>query len=188
MRISLLLLLGAFLTFCSSSNSSRVREIRIQYGEITGVSRVTMPSAAPAGAIVGGFTGLILSSGSSPGRRAAAGVGGAAIGGLAVSALERDRRSYRYQIRFNSGSETSYITENGFLQVGDCVAVERGEYANMRRVSDALCESPPVLRQVVNKRATEASQCHDAKDEVLRATTDQEIDQATRKVRILCQF
>ncbi|MBT8146472.1 MAG: hypothetical protein KJN90_06425 [Gammaproteobacteria bacterium] len=176
------------LTGCSSTNSSRATQMRIQYGEIVNVTRVPIPSAAPAGAIVGGFTGLVLSQGSSPGRRVAAGVGGAALGGLAVSALEGDRRAYQYRIRLNSGSETDYITENGFFMVGDCIAIERRDHANLRRVSSALCESPPRAPEVIEKRNEEANLCHEAKEQLLRAVTDEEIERESRKVRILCQF
>ena len=82
----------------------------------------------------------------------------------------------------------SIITEASFFRTGDCVAVERRQHANLRRVSDALCGSPPRTRQVIEKRNTEAQQCHDAKDQVLAATTEAELETASRKVRILCQF
>ena len=184
-----MLAIAGFVVSCANnSNSSRARESSIRYGEITRVSRVPVPSAAPAGAIVGGFTGLVLARGSSPGRQAAAGLGGAAIGGLVTSALEGDRRAYQYHIRFVNGAETDYITEASFFREGDCVAVERREHANLRRVSDALCGSPPRERQVIQKRDTEAQQCHDAKDQVLAANTETELETASRKVRILCQF
>jgi outer membrane lipoprotein SlyB len=183
------LIVTGFLVGCASNTgSSRAREMNIRYGEVTRVSRVPVPSAAPAGAIIGGFTGLVLARGSNPGRQAAAGIGGAALGGLATAALEGDRRAYRYHIRFSNGSETDYITENSSFREGDCIAVERREHANLRRVSDALCESAPVTREVVRKRETEANQCHNAKDQVLRAVTEEEIEQAARKVRILCQY
>ena len=189
MKILIAVLIASLaLIGCSSAGSSRATQIRIQYGEIVNVTRVPIPSAAPAGAIVGGFTGLILSQGSSPGRRAAAGIGGAALGGLAVSALEGDRRAYQYRIRLNNGSETDYITENGFFMTGDCIAIERRDYANLRRVSDAFCESPPRAVEVIDKRNEEASLCHEAKERLLSATTDEEIEQESRKVRILCQF
>ena len=188
-KITLCLIALIFLVGCASnSNSARARQMSIRYGEIVRVSRIQTPSAVPAGAVIGGFTGLVLGRNSNPGRQAAAGVGGALLGGLAASALEGDRRSYQYRIRYSNGSETDYITENGFFREGDCVSVERRDYANLRRVSSALCESPPRIREVIQKRETEANQCHDAKEQVLAAVTQEEIEQAARKVRILCQF
>lgn len=188
-KLTLCLILLSLIASCASnSNSARAKPMSIRYGEVIRVSRVQTPSAVPAGAVVGGFTGLVLGRNSNPGRHAAAGVGGALLGGLATSALQGDRRAYQYRIRYNNGSETDYITENAFFREGDCVSVERRNHANLRRVSDALCESPPMVRQVVQKRETEAMQCHDAKDQVLKALTQEEVEQAARKVRILCQF
>lgn len=73
------LVLASFLIGCTSnSGTGRAREMNIRYGEIVRVSRVPIPSAAPAGAIVGGITGLVLARNSNPGRQAAAVIGGAA--------------------------------------------------------------------------------------------------------------
>lgn len=176
-----------FLTACANQGSSRAREVSIRYASITEIRRVPIPSAAPAGAMVGGFTGLMLARKANPGRQLAAGLGGAALGGLVTHALEGDRRAYEYKLNFKGGESTHYITENGFLHIGDCVAVERGRYANMRRVSDVLCEgTKPAAPEP--KNALEASQCNEAKDQLLMATTDPEVSQASRKVKILCQF
>lgn len=187
-RVLTVLVIASFVVSCASNSGGRARESSIRYGEITRVSRVPVPSVAPAGAIVGGFTGLVLARGSNPGRQAAAGLGGALLGGLVTSALEGDRRAYQYHVRLNNGSETDYITENSFFRTGDCVAVERSVHVNLRRVSNALCESPPRERQIVKKRDEEAQQCHDAKDQVLAAATEADLESASRKVRILCQF
>ena len=64
----------------------------------------------------------------------------------------------------------------------------RLEHANLRRVSNALCESPPQSREVITRSNDEAALCHSAKEQLLQAMTDEEVDQASRKVRILCQF
>lgn len=87
-----------FLASFASNSSSRAREMSIRYGEVTRVSRVAVSCAATAGAVVGGFTGLVLARGASPGRQAAAGIGGAALGGLVTAALEGDRRAYRCHV------------------------------------------------------------------------------------------
>lgn len=185
MRYFAILLTLILITGCASQN--RAREISIQYGNVIDVKRVPVPSAAPGGAIVGGFTGLVLARKAAPGRQLAAGIGGAALGGLITHALEGDRRAYRYTIRFKNGDTAQYITENGFLYPDDCVAIERGQYNNLRRVSNALCEGPKLpLPEKTN--VVEASQCHEAKEQLLSATEDKDVEQASRKVRILCQF
>ena len=173
---------------CASSNSGSARgyELRVRYAEIFDVERVKMPSAAPAGAVVGGFTGLVLSRNRSTRSQVASGVGGAALGALATKALEGDRLGYSYRLRFADGSTSQFITEKGYLMRGDCVSVERGEYANIRRVAKVLCENGPSTR-IDQKHIRDAEQCHAAKDQLLAARSDDEIEAASRKVAIICQ-
>lgn len=170
----------------SSGGSARGHELRIRYAEVVDVERVKMPSAAPAGAVVGGFTGLVLSRNKSTRSQVASGVGGAALGALATRALEGERLGYSYQLRFADSSISQFITEKGYLQRGDCVSVERGEYANIRRVAKTLCENGPSTK-IAQSHVRDAQQCHAAKDQLLAASTDEEIEAASRKVRIICQ-
>ncbi len=176
------------LAACASSGTAPARgyEIRIRYAEVIDVERVPLPSNAPAGAMVGGFTGLMIARNKSPGRQLATGVGGAVLGGLATKALEGDRRGYGYKLRFANDEVSQFITEKGYLRVGDCVSVERGEYANIRRVASVLCQNGPA-KTVDDSHIKEAQQCHAAKDQLLVAATEQEIETAARKVSILCQ-
>lgn len=183
--LTIALLAGA----CASSGSSSVRgqEIRVRYAEVTGVERVRLPSNAPAGAVVGGFTGLVLSRNSSGSKQVASGIAGAALGGLATAALEGDRLGYSYQLRFRDDSRSNFITEKGYLQVGDCVSVERGQYANIRRVASVLCEDGSG-RAAQQNHLRDAEQCHAAKEQLLAAATDEEIQAASRKVAIICEY
>lgn len=174
---------------CASSGSSSARgyEVRVRYAEVVDINRVRLPSNAPAGAVVGGFTGLVLSRNSSGRKQVASGVGGAVLGGLATAALEGDRMGYSYRLRFRNDETSDFITEKGYLQVGDCVSVERGNYANIRRVAAVLCEQ----NQVATAHPThlrQAEQCHEAKDQLLAATTDEQIEAAARKVSIICEY
>ena len=174
---------------CASSGPASVRgyEIRVRYAEVTDIDRVKLPSNAPAGAVVGGFTGLILSRNSSGRKQVASGVGGAVLGGLATAALEGDRMGYSYRLQFANGDTSNFITEKGYLQVGDCVSVERGEYANIRRVAAILCDGrQPVAAD--QKHVREAEQCHEAKDQLLAASTEEQVEAAARKVSILCGY
>ena len=184
--VSALIAVAVLATACAS-NESRIggREIRIRHAEVAGVQRVALPSAAPAGAIVGGFTGLVLSSGRSTRSQVASGIGGAALGALATRALEGDRRGYEYTLRYDDDTESRFITEKGFLQVGDCVAVERGEYPNLRRVDSARCTgiAKPSVRSYL-----EAEQCQEAKKLLLDANGREEIEDAAKKVEVLCAF
>lgn len=183
--ISLLFLL----TGCASSGSSSAKgyEVRVRYAEITAVERVKLPSNAPSGAVVGGFTGLFLARNSSGSKRVASGVGGAVLGGLATAALEGDRLGYSYRLRYTNGDLSDFITEKGYLQQGDCVSVERGEYANIRRVASVLCAGNQSTT-AEQRHLREAEQCHRAKEQLLAATTADQIQAATRKVSIICEY
>lgn len=174
---------------CASSSppSARGYEIRIRYAEVTDIDRVQLPSNAPAGAMVGGFTGLVLSRNSSGRKQVASGIGGAVLGGLATAALEGDRLGYSYRLRFANGDTSNFITEKGYLQVGDCISVERGQYANIRRVAPILCSGSQTVA-ADREHVREAEQCHEAKDQLLAASTEEEIAAAARKVSILCEY
>lgn len=181
--------LSGLVAGCASSGSPSAKgyELRVRYAEVTEIERVKLPSNAPAGAVVGGFTGLILSRNSSRHKQVASAVGGAALGGLATAALEGDRLGYSYRLRFINGETSNFITEKGYLQEGDCVSVERGQYANIRRVAAVLCAGDqPVAADQEHVR--EAQQCHEAKEQLLAASTKDEIDAAARKVSIICEY
>ncbi len=188
-RLAFYALGAAVMIGCASSNSPSMRgaEIRVRYAQVQGMERVKMPSDAPAGAMVGGFTGLVIAGNRSPGRQLATGVAGATLGALATKALEGDRLGYSYTLSFADGTTSKFITEKGYLEVGDCVTVERGQYANIRRVPTTMCESGSSL-VADSKHVVDAEQCHQAKEQLLVATTEQEVDTAARKVSILCHF
>ena len=176
-------------TACASSGSTAARgyEMRVRYAKVIEIERVQMPSAAPAGAVVGGFTGLILSSNRSTRSQVASGIGGAVLGGLATKALEGDRLGYSYSLRFADGTISRFITEKGYVQTDDCVSVERGEYANIRRVANVLCDggAPTAVERT---HLQDAQQCHAAKEQLLDASSEEEIEAASRKVAIICQY
>lgn len=144
-----------------------------------------MPSAAPAGAILGGFTGLVLTSGKSSRSQVAGSLGGALLGGLETKALEGERLGYSYQLNYDDGT-TKFITEKGYLQLGDCVSVERGVHSNIRPASSTLCESSPT-KATDEKQMRAAQQCLAAKEQLLATSTAEQIDVASQKISILCQ-
>lgn len=47
-----------------------------------------------------------------------------------------------YEVKLNSGSIIKLVTESGDIAEGDCVSVEQGQSANIRRVSSVYCEDP----------------------------------------------
>jgi len=74
------------------------------------------------------------------------------------------------------------VTDQAGLRVGDCVAVERGGFNNLRLVDDSRCaRNMKPTRPAVN----EANSCVTAKDQLLAAETVEEFDGAERRMRLL---
>ena len=183
------IVLFTFLLGACANNSPTIhgQAFYLEYARIDRVNRVAKPSAVPAGVVLGGLTGLFLTrNSSSPGKRVVGTAGGAIVGGALADAMNSDT-AYEYTLRYRDGRTTRFITEKGFLRTGDCVAVEQGRSANLRRVDGSLCSDnpPPVL---VSRVSDSARQCTDAKEQLLAAETEDEVTQASRKVRILCQY
>ncbi len=199
MKLHLQLVLGLVtlaLVACSSSSPRATRgyEVKVRYAEVTDVRREPLPSAAPVGAIVGGFTGLLLSRNKSVGSQVASGVGGAALGGLATKALEGERLGYNYGLRYMDGSQARFISEKGYMQKGDCVLVESGKTANIRRVASSMCTpadssaGATAVAAVDPAHLRAAEQCQEAKEQLLAASGDEALEAAVRKVEVICQY
>lgn len=185
--------LSCVLFSCSSysqqiSRSQINSSFDIQYGTIENVATEKIQSNAPKGAVIGGLLGGLTSNHSHRGKHA---LEGAAAGALLGALFQGNRKAFSYTIALNNGDRTRVITEQAGMVVGDCVAVEKGQTANVRRVSSVHCEvqtheaySEPV---VYSHRQSEAAECHTAKEMALKATTDDEIELALKKVRIFCE-
>jgi hypothetical protein len=91
----------------------------------------------------------------------------------------------------NEGTMIQIATEQTELRVDDCVFVEEaGGSANIRRAPATACD--PASQQVMQDAAIieemqeEASECAAAKQELVDADSDDAIDRAVRKVKLLC--
>jgi outer membrane lipoprotein SlyB len=155
----------------------------VTYGKITAVKPVKVEDsqAQTGGALVGGVIGLISGRGHSGSNRVLRTVGGA-VSGQQVAKLASTKQAFEYTILIG-GATTTVVTDEAGMRVGDCVAVERGAYTNLRLVADAQCA--PKAKPVPTA-ARDANACTAAKDEVLKADTDEAFDRAERKMRLLC--
>jgi outer membrane lipoprotein SlyB len=155
----------------------------IQYGIVTSITVTTVEdddgmSGAAKGALIGGMIG--------PRRR---GINRGVIAGAAVGAAADDGDTetvYLYTVNYVDGSGSIKIqTEQGDIRDNDCVSIERGEHANIRRVSNVHCEqqtsTPP------DHHTQAAVDCDQAKQELKAAETDEELEIAIQKARILCE-
>ena len=86
------------------------------------------------------------------------------------------------------------VTDEAGLRVGDCVAVERGSFNNLRLVDDARCAPPRAASGAASRPAPApppearrvADACVQAKERLLAAETEDAFDLAERRVRLLC--
>lgn len=165
------------------------QSVSIQTGRVLGAEAVNLQSAAGRGALVGGTLGYALtSSGQRSSRRARNTIIGAAAGGLLTSRAEGDLNGMQYTVEVASGARITVVTDQTGIKIGDCVNVEQAGSgtANVRRVSSALCDSPSVPADITAEYQEEADRCLQAKDRLLDAETDSEIEAAIRRVDILC--
>jgi outer membrane lipoprotein SlyB len=177
---------------------------RVQYGRITNAVVVTEQggSAATVGTILGGTVGLASGSGQSGSNRALRTVGGAAAG-RGIGNLASRSQAFEYTVLIGGTQTIRVVSDQAGKRVGDCVAVETGQFSNIRLVPDARCNPPPAPRPpaaaapapaprppaaapvpAADQRAANA--CDQAKLQVLNAETDEAFALAERRMRLLC--
>jgi len=163
----------------------------IRYGTVVGMQTVDLNNAdALKGALVGGAFGAALtksSKGSSRKRRNAA-IG--AVVGTAGGAAKR-QTGRRYSVRTNEGTVMQIVTEQTEIRVDDCVVVEEaGGRANIRRAALSACDvaSQAIMNEpdIQTELQEEAAECAAAKEGLISAETDAQMDFAVRKIQILC--
>lgn len=171
------------------SRTEKNQSIAIHYGKVTAVDSVKLDSGAKSGAVLGGMVGLAASHGADHNRdKAAATVGGALLGALLTRAIEGTRKAEAFTVQQTDGDMVKVIQDVADIQVGDCVCVEQGQTANIRRVSDLMCENGPHLTDasISASHSQDADECAMAKHEVIEAKSDADFARAERKVHILC--
>jgi outer membrane lipoprotein SlyB len=163
----------------------------VRTGTVTAMRSVDLNDGnAVKGMLVGGAFGAALTrSSKSSGRRDRNAALGAVLGGAAAASKTRPGRVYT--VTTNEGTAIQIATEQTEIRVDDCVFVEEsGGTANIRRAPATACD--PASQDVMNDAAIieemqeEASECATAKQELVDADSDDAIDRAVRKVKLLC--
>jgi outer membrane lipoprotein SlyB len=171
-------------------------QVRVQYGRITNVQTVTETDARArnVGTLVGGGIGLATGSGQSGSNRALRGVAGAAAG-RGVGTLASRSQAFEYTVLIDGKTTTRIVSDQAGKRVGDCVAVEQGQFANIRLVPDSRCapraqpaaaKAAPPPPAPAAAEVQQATACEQAKEQVLAANTDEEFSIAERRMRLLC--
>jgi len=165
---------------------------RVQYGRITSVvpTTVTDSSAQTVGTLVGGGIGLASGSGQSGSNRALRTIGGAAVG-RGVTNLATRSQAFEYTVLLDGMTTTRIVSDQAGKRIGDCVAVEQGQFTNIRLVPDARCNPPPrpaapAPAPIPAAEVEAANACDQAKLQVLSAETDEAFALAERRMRLLC--
>jgi outer membrane lipoprotein SlyB len=180
------------LAACATYGQHAGQSITIQTGRVVAAQSVNLQSQAGRGVAVGGILGYVATSsrhGSS--RRVRNTILGAAAGGVIAASAEGSLNGMEFTVEVGSGALVQVVTDQTEIQVGDCVNVEqagRGT-ANVRRVSKALCEavaSNTVDTDIQKDISKSAQRCLVAKERLLDAESDAQIEAAIRRVEILC--
>jgi outer membrane lipoprotein SlyB len=172
---------------------------RVQYGRITNVVATTVDNstARNVGTLVGGGLGLATGSGQSSSNRALRGIGGAAAG-RGVTTLATRSQAFEYTVLVGGTTTVRIVSEQAGKRIGDCVAIEQGQFSNIRLVADARCNPAPAPARTtapapapapvaaVPADVEAATACDQAKAQVLSAETDEAFALAERRMRLLC--
>jgi len=185
--VAVLLLAGCAATD-PSTGTSRNTIISVEYGTVQQVEQVNLDAKATSGALVGGGVGLLAASGGTGVQQA----GAAAVGALIGAMIQKHRAGTgdRFTVLLTNGSTIQMITEHHDIAVGDCVSVEQGKHANIRRVSPVMCNtaaSNPGYAVMHAANVTESEECLAVKEELMAATTEAQADLAYKKMRAFCE-
>lgn len=177
------------------TGSTQAQSLTVDYGTVTAVKPIDMAKvgddksklAMGGGGLLGGVVGYTIGKGSSVGKKRRGIILGAATGALiGKEAAKGAGKAYNYSVELNSGDSVSISTEQGRIDVGDCVSVERGDGANIRRVSQVNCQDKDTKPS--EEHMTEAKECLAAKSAITDAGDDDEaLQAAVRKARKLCE-
>lgn len=156
----------------------------ITYGRVTAVEQVPVENARSrtGGAIVGGTIGVMTGSGKSGSNKALRGVVGANVGGRVGAGTGRQFAN-EYTVLVDRTSTVRIITDDLGIRIGDCVALERGSFNNVRLVPEERCAANA---ERPASDVAEANTCAAAKQAVRDSKTDAEFDRAERRMRAVC--
>jgi len=183
-------LVSALLSVCGAAHAAKAgATAKTTIGVVERAETVQLDSNAGKGALIGGTLGLVSAKGKSGSTKARNAIIGAAAGGAIASSAQGDTTGRKYTVRTGEGSAISIVSDQKEVRVGDCVVIEEsGSTANIRRVSQSMCEqeSAPAVAQIGPELQNDAAECVAAKQQLVDASTAADADLAMRKVQILC--
>jgi hypothetical protein len=177
------------------SPTGAAAQTRVQYGRITNAVSTTVTASTPqnVGTIFGGAIGLASGSGHSDSNRALRTLGGAAAG-RGVGTLAGRSQAIEYTVLIDGLTTVRIVSDQVGKRVGDCVAVEQGQFNNIRLAPESRCTpasaptppGPPSAEPAPAAALEAANACDQAKVQVLKADTEEAFTLAERRMRLLC--
>ena len=168
---------------CSTAMAGTVgTATSIQYGVVQSAQTISKEARHAGGALVGGLVGAMLG----PRHRPLKVIAGAATGAAIQGASTGGDTLQQYIVKTMGGGEIRISTEQQDIRTGDCVVVEQGAHANIRRVSSIHCQAP-VTTVAPQHHQQAANECQSAKNELVAAKTEEAVNLAAKKVRVLCE-
>jgi len=175
-----IIIAGLFLAASTQAPAqSAGNSVSLQYGTISAVGEVQAAAKHTSGRLIGGLAGAVIADGH-PGLGALA---GGLIGGGIEGHVTSKKVLLQYTVSLKSGGAVVINTEQRDMVLGDCVVVEQGQYANIRRVSNINCQ----VDQKPTHHVSAADNCQKAKDELNGAKDKAAVENAVIKVRTLCE-
>ena len=193
-RLSVITLMMVISILCSNMAFAQRsgQSMTVQTGVVIAAQAVNLQSQAGRGAVVGGIVGYATtSSRQSSSRRARNTAIGAGTGALISRRAQGNLNGMQYTVEIGPGTRITVVTDQTQVRVGDCVNVEQAGSgtANVRRVSEALCDavfSNQVDEEMQAYMNRGADMCLQAKERMMDAETDEAFETAMRRVQFLC--
>jgi outer membrane lipoprotein SlyB len=194
--LKILLTVSVALLLPHTSSAEKVRQadkntaIDISFGKLVDIERVEVKSKAAKGAAWGGMIGLASQHGGHGEELVAGAAVGALIGALVGKATSGHKYAFAFYIRRLDGRETKIISEQTGLEIGDCVKIEEGKHTGLQRVSQANCDPGYTEHrsdaEVGRYHQSNADACAKAKDDLLTAGDDADLEKLAYKVEVIC--
>jgi len=159
--------------------------MQVSYGQIAAIEVTTKKSAVARNALIGSLVGFAIDN------SVAGAALGASTGFLVTSIIESDRRVFLYTLEMKSGGQLSIAVERPDLAIGHCAAIEQqGKHNNLRPVSAVHCVEGGVAGSAEddldNYRLLIAEKCHEARAQLAKGGSSEEIEVALRILRSYC--
>lgn len=173
------------ITSSSAATAASTSAVSINYGRVSSVTTVEKEASHAGGALAGG----LLAAGLAGPRHRGLKIATSAAAGAAIQGAATSGTTTQVTVKLVDGGQVNITTEQQDFREGDCVVVEQGDHANIRRASSYHCEQGEKNKksEPTENHTSMANYCQQAKNQLAKANTDEEIENAVKKVRVLCE-